>query len=251
MAKNGTRLTAKLSKSLVDKEPRSARSLIPKEENNMPYLTFSFRYCTQQEYFGVKGEDAAWFANLQERLKDLSGKTGAILEGKIERDAYRLHPINWNARNCPIKKEDLLSVPNNIRDNKEEDFFWQFQLSKGTGRVVGFFDETNSIFYIVLLDPKHNIQPSKNFGYAVDDTEIAITEFERLEMKLANAGTSISRCKHNDDCPVTDICEEYNNSNMFFVELDKELRDVYEKIATEGDICQEFEDFLMDKYFKE
>lgn len=45
MAKNGTRLTAKLSKSLVDKEPRSARSLIPKEENNMPYLTFSFRYC--------------------------------------------------------------------------------------------------------------------------------------------------------------------------------------------------------------
>ena len=123
MAKNGTRLTAKLSKSLVDKEPRSARSLIPKEENNMPYLTFSFRYCTQQEYFGVKGEDAAWFANLQDRLKDLSGKTGAILESKIERDAYRLHPINWNARNCPIKKEDLLSVPNNIRDNKEEDFF--------------------------------------------------------------------------------------------------------------------------------
>ena len=86
---------------------------------------------------------------------------------------------------------------------------------------------------------------------AVDDTEIAITEFERLEMKLANAGTSISRCKHNDDCPVTDICEEYNNSDMFFVELDKELRDVYERIATEGDICQEFEDFLMDKYFKE
>lgn len=103
----------------------------------------------------------------------------------------------------------------------------------------------------MLLDPKHNIQPSKNFGYAVDDTEIAITEYERLEMKLAKAGTSISRCKHNDDCPVTDICEEYNNSNMFFVELDKELRDVYEKIATEGDICQEFEDFLMGKYFKE
>ena len=50
---------------------------------------------------------------------------------------------------------------------------------------------------------------------------------------------------------MTDICEEYNNSDMFFVELDKELRDVYERIATEGDICQEFEDFLMDKYFKE
>lgn len=83
MAKNGTRLTAKLSKSLVDKEPRSARSLIPKEENNMPYLTFSFRYCTQQEYFGVKGEDAAWFANLQERLKDLSGKLELFLKVRL------------------------------------------------------------------------------------------------------------------------------------------------------------------------
>lgn len=31
----------------------------------------------------------------------------------------------------------------------------------------------------------------------------------------------------------------------------EDLRDVYEKIATEGDICKEFEDFLMDKYFKE
>ena len=63
----------------------------------------------------------------------------------------------------------------------------------------------------MLLDPKHNIQPSKNFGYAVDDTDIAITDYERLKMRLAHAGTSISRCKHNEDCPVTDICEEYNN----------------------------------------
>lgn len=101
-----------------------------------------------------------------------------------------------------------------------------------------------------MLDPKHNIQPSKKFGYAVDDTEIAITDYERLTMRLAHAGTSISRCKHNDDCPVADICDEYNNSNMFFVELDKELRDVYEKIATEGDICQDFEDFLIDRYLK-
>ena len=248
MGKNGGKLIAKFNKPLVDKRTKPIKSLIPKGEKNMPYLTFSFRYCTQQEYFGIGGEDAAWFANLQERLKDLSGKTGAILESKIDRETYRLHPINWNARNCPIKKEDLFSVPKIIRDNLEEDFFWQFQLSKGTGRVVGFFDETNSIFYIVLLDPKHNIQPSRDYGYAVDDTENAITEFERLEMKLAHAGTSILRCKHNENCPVTDICDEYNDSKMFFVELDKELRDVYEKIVTKGDICQEFEDFLTDKY---
>ena len=31
----------------------------------------------------------------------------------------------------------------------------------------------------------------------------------------------------------------------------EELRDVYEKIATKGNICQDFEEFLMDKYFKE
>lgn len=32
--------------------------------------------------------------------------------------------------------------------------------------------------------------------------------------------------------------------------ISEELRDFYEKIATKGDICQEFEDFLMDKYLK-
>lgn len=248
MVKNGKQSIAKQNKPLVDIKPKSARSLIPKEDNNMPYLTFSFRYCTQQEFFGIGGEDAAWFVNLQERLKDLSGKTAAILESKLDRDSYRLHPINWNARNCPITKDNLFSVPKVIRDNSDEDFFWQFQLSKGTGRVVGFFNETNSIFYIVLLDPKHNIQPSRDYGYAVDDTEIAITEFERLQMKLSDAGKSISKCKYNNDCPIADIASEYNNSHMFFVELDKDLRDVYEKIATEGNICQEFEDFLIKKY---
>lgn len=251
MAKNGAKSTLKGIQRLVDVKPKSAKVLIPKGEKNLPFLTFSFHYCNQQEFFGIGGEDATWFASLQDRLKDLSGKTGAILESKSDRDAYRLHPINWNARNCPITKEDLYSVPKVIRDNSDEDFFWQFQLSKGTGRVVGFFNETNSIFYIVLLDPKHNIQPSRNYGYAIDDTDIAITEFEQVEMRLAHAGRSISECTHYDNCPVTDICDDYSNSKMFFVELDKELRDVYERIATEGDICQEFEYFLLDKYCKE
>lgn len=29
------------------------------------------------------------------------------------------------------------------------------------------FNEETSFFYIVLLDPKHNIQPSRDYGYAV------------------------------------------------------------------------------------
>ncbi|MEY8687569.1 hypothetical protein AB9N12_16040 [Bacteroides sp. AN502(2024)] len=104
----GESLTAK-------KTQCGAASLIPQREKELPFLTFSFRYFTQQAWFGLGGQDAAWFANLLDRLKDLSGKTGAILEDQLTRSAYRLHPINWEAKNCPITMEDLTSVPKNIR----------------------------------------------------------------------------------------------------------------------------------------
>lgn len=49
----------------------------------------------------------------------------------------------------------------------EEDFpLYQFQISMANGRVVGFFDE-NWVFNIVLVDPNHNMQPSKDYDYRV------------------------------------------------------------------------------------
>lgn len=106
---------------LTEEKPKAASLIAATDQKGLPFLTFSFRYCSQQDYFGIAGQDAAWFANLQDRLKDLSGKTGAIVEDTKAVQDYRLHPINWDK--SPIGIEDLKSVPEVLRNAAEDDFF--------------------------------------------------------------------------------------------------------------------------------
>ena len=243
----------------VNKKPWSGKTLaIPPTSRKVPlipsadkkglqYLTFSFRYCTQKEYFGFGDQDAQWFANLLDRIQDLSNKTAAILENHTERERYRLHPIDWNAKGCPITIDDLTSVPNQIRDNSEDDFFWQFQLSKGTGRVIGFFNETLTVFYIVLLDPKHNAQPSKFFGYSVNDTEVAITEYEKLQILIEEADNKRKNiCESGDACPFCNIAKQELSSDVFYTSIDIELKDKYKELIDAGTFQSKFEEFLFE-----
>lgn len=254
MVRDGKKLTGKPlfeNKSLTGKTSKRA-PLIPQSYQGIPFITFSFKYFGQQDYFGIGDTDASWWANLLDRIKDLSNKTAKILDDPSERKSYRLHPIDWGAKNCPITINDLLSVPQNIKDNIEDNFFWQFQLSKGTGRVVGFFDENFSIFYVVLLDPKHNIQPSKDFDYYVNETKMAYTEYERIRMWVADASMVRSKkCLLEKDCPLSNINEEYFNSDVFYASIDSELKDKYEELIMSGDFQTKFEDFLMTEYLKD
>jgi hypothetical protein len=41
------------------------------------------KYFGQQEFFGIGEQDAVWFTNLFDRIKDLSGKTKVILESSL------------------------------------------------------------------------------------------------------------------------------------------------------------------------
>lgn len=130
---------------------------------------FSFRYWSQRDYFGLDGKsiDNQWLVSVLERLKILSAEPiERVYRDGAMRDAMRFHPINWKATNIPIAKTDLDGLPEHCYDNPEFELH-QFQISKGRGRVVGFFDE-HWVFNIVLLDPLHNLQPSKSFNYAVD-----------------------------------------------------------------------------------
>ena len=252
MVKGGKRLTSKSlwsNKPLAGKNSQNKGLIVPQENNGVPFLTFSFRYFGQQDFFGIGEQDAVWFANLFDRIKDLSGKTKAILENPTEREAYRFHPIDWSARNCPITISDLGSVPRKIKDNAEDDFFWQFQLSKGTGRVVGFFNEDLTIFYIVLLDPKHNIQPSQYYGYSVDDTEIAITDYERVQMCIADVVNKSLKCGYEKkDCPFSQVNEEYVRPGIFYACIDPDLKEMYKELIDSGEFHEKFEDFLLKEY---
>ncbi|SIT17934.1 hypothetical protein SAMN05421772_13312 [Paracoccus saliphilus] len=119
------------------------------------------------EFFGLDTVNARWFVSMLERLRQLSSEeVDRMLRDPAAQDRLRYHPINWAAKNIPIRKDQLESLPAHYRDDPEYELH-QFQVSTGQGRVVGFFDE-HWIFNVVLLDPLHNLQPSRNFEYKVD-----------------------------------------------------------------------------------
>lgn len=57
MVKGGNAYNGKTAKSssLAGEEPKGAVSLIPKNIGGQPYISFSFRYCTQQECLALRG----------------------------------------------------------------------------------------------------------------------------------------------------------------------------------------------------
>ena len=147
--------------------------------------SFSFKYFEQIRYFGLGDADGNWFIALLERLKDLSSqKVDYLLSNYTARDAYRFHPIDWGAKNIPMQCRDFDWIDKNILENEDEYPFLQFQVSTALGRVVGFFDENHKHFYIVLLDHKHNIQPSKKNNYTVNDTTIMYCDYSSFLMEI-------------------------------------------------------------------
>lgn len=142
------------------------------------YWSFSLRYWKQIEYFGLAECQNNWFVSFLERLRELS----AVLLDDFLRDynfksRVRYHPIDWSAQNVPISKSDIDWLGG---QELAEDFeLVQFHVSKALGRVVGFFDPLQ-VFQIVLLDPMHNLQPSKYNDYKITATSIAECEISRL-----------------------------------------------------------------------
>jgi len=151
---------------------------------------FSFRFFKEIEYFGLKGKvESTWIISVLEKLKDLGDKKIDDLErDSAEADRWRYHPINWLARNIPVAKSDLNWIAEDYRNNDEEFPLMQFQISKARGRIIGFFDEDN-VFQIVLLDPLHNMQPSKDYGYSVDPCSPLGCELTQLTDEIKDAIT--------------------------------------------------------------
>lgn len=156
--------------------PRSAspatsvprRPRVPRET----HFTFSLRYWEQQDNFGLRDENISWFVGVLDRLKTISNqRIEDIFKQSGLAKSLRFHAINWSQKNIPITRDDLTQIPTEVRNNPEEFELYQFSISQSLGRIVGYFD-FGHIFHIVLLDPKHNIQPTKNTGYRVDATRI-------------------------------------------------------------------------------
>lgn len=176
---------------------------------------FSLQHWRQIEYFGVDTCEKKWFISLIERFSELSRlPIEEFLASRSLQGSVRYHEIDWDAKAIPIKKSDIDWIG---PITESEDFsFVQFHVSKALGRVVGFFDE-NQIFQVVLLDPKHNIQPSGNFDYRVRTTYAGecqlTTVVSRLELSITSNRTLSEKEKeeflagmHVDYKDATDGC---------------------------------------------
>ncbi|RUT06495.1 hypothetical protein DSM106972_027520 [Dulcicalothrix desertica PCC 7102] len=112
-------------------------------------IGFSFRYLQNDNpKFSFNNRDSRYFESLLLRLRDLSKLTvSEIINNRSK--SLRCHLITW---------EDT-TEPNGFGIPNEEEIVtsaYQFQISSNEhGRVHGFFIE--NIFYIVWLDPNHNL----------------------------------------------------------------------------------------------
>jgi hypothetical protein len=159
---------------------------------------FGFRFWRQVDNFGLSEQDPGWFISLLERLRQLSNEDDDVLDrDHAKRDFYRYHSVNWHQPGIPIRLRDLDWVPTEYRENPEEYPFYQFTISMALGRVAGFHDE-NGIFQIVLLDPKHNLQPPKKFDYKVDSCTPQANKHELFLGELKEARNSAKPC--SADC---------------------------------------------------
>lgn len=146
------------------------------------------------DFFGLDGMDANWFVSVLERLKEISRESVKGIQGdKRKQEAIHYHDVKWGQCNIPIQRSDLISLPKDIRENDLDYPIYQFSISKARGRIAGFWEDGN-VFNVVLFDPYHNLQPSKDYDYRVTPTKEMLNEHEWLIAKLHLIKSAPSNC---------------------------------------------------------
>jgi hypothetical protein len=184
-------------------------------------ISLSFEFWRQIKYFGLDRTEMDWVIGLLDRLREISRFTKEEWEAETLGNRYggnrwHYHQVNWNARNIPIQKSNLNWVPSQILDNEDEYAFWQVGFGAGGGRAAGFW-ETEDRFAIVLLDPHHNLAPSKDYNYKTTECHPEGHAAELLRLAVDRARSSLT-CSP-DTCSI--------HGSLTQITLGREIRDVY------------------------
>lgn len=225
MRKDGKRLTINKpkfgNKQLVsekqDKEIRKCK------------ISFSLLYFNQISYFQIGDCSKEWYVGLIQRLKTLGTMDSEYVRNNGSK-ALRYHDIDWNSKNIPIKRDDINWLPSEILNNEEEFPIVQISISTGTGRIIGFFDSGSSVFHIVMLDPYHNLQPSKSSNYQTQPTHEGYSQYDNLLCKLDKVKSIVSSCPR--DCKLNNHIKVMDalHSNIVYFGLDDEFYKEYQTI---------------------
>ncbi|WP_373263576.1 hypothetical protein [Hungatella hathewayi] len=114
-------------------------------------ISFSFEALEITEYFDLDGTCINWSSELFEMLKKISSiKKEELLSGAYAKSTYRVH------------SHENASPPSSLPNGVELKDCYQIRISKSKGGIHGvFFDH---VFYIIWLDPLHNMYPNENYG---------------------------------------------------------------------------------------
>lgn len=93
------------------------------------------------------------------------------------RRGLRVHGHDWK------KATAKFGFPDSFFEQHQDDCL-QFSISKANGRVHGFLIE--NVFYVVWLDPDHNLYPTRESNRKVIEHDYPKTEYEILEWEYNN-----------------------------------------------------------------
>lgn len=161
----------------VDK-PGDKQKTLPFNGKAVTEKSFSFSFACfdrSHELFNLgsnkRGEavSGGWFISLLDCLKSMNNMDITSMKASL----HDLHPIDWSQTN--------VTAP----DGSEQIEYWQFRINKSKGRVIGF--SIDGVFYIVWLDPYHNLTNSEGYGKEIyykpgpSDYEKLEEEYKRLK----------------------------------------------------------------------
>lgn len=229
--------------SLTDNEHKGGAKL-PLHKKDICF-SFSFRFFKQIEYFGLGQEKTKWFISLIDRLTDLCKQDSSLLGNYNDKSTYRIHEIEWGQKNIPLQRADLNWIPKEYLNNDKEFPIIQIELSTGKGRIIGFFNENSTIFYIVLLDPLHNMQPCRSRGYKIHETQFGDSEYnDTLRQIASHRNKFYENCKHNKGNCLYDSF--FPPTKGGYIYIDEDFVDKYNELLENGTFTDKFERFLLE-----
>lgn len=131
-----------------------AKNIVP---NNLSIkksnVCFSFETLNKTEYFNLDGTCEKWSSDLIDTLNTVS---------KIPADD--IYCGKYSGKNSPLRihQHKNAKAPSKLPDNINLNDMWQIRISISKGGIHGLL--IDNIFYVVWLDPQHNLYPDENHG---------------------------------------------------------------------------------------
>lgn len=116
-------------------------------------VLFSFESLERNEYFNLDGTCANWSSDLFDTMQ------------KVSRIPVKeIYAGQYSGKNSPfrIHRHENATPPCKVPENISLEDLWQIRISLSKGGIHGMF--IDNVFYVMWLDPQHNLYPDKNHG---------------------------------------------------------------------------------------